>query len=471
MRSRARILGLAVLCGAVVAAPATADLTPDGASAESARRGAEYLAGKQQDDGSIPGLGGSVQADQVAQAVVALLAGGGQDPAVARALDYIAAEADAFVGNSEKNGGHIGPVVSALVAAGEDPREFAGIDWVAELEKRRGDDGGYGGNIFGDSLAMLGRLAAGERLSDRSITRLRSNQCATGGWSFEEACARLPDTDTTSLAISVLAAAVGPGDLAVERARTWLLDTQNQSGCWGYSAQFPEDQANACGLAISAIVALGEDPSAPPWAEGARHPLTRLREFQLDSGGFKSSLGHKNADNYATFHAVPGMAHWSYPVSPPGTSPDPAPGTGDEDTGTGDGSSGTGDGRTTSTSRTSEGGPGAGASQERPDGGSDDDEPSRASSPSSVSTATTITRPGFAPVIGSPGSDDGAERTPATRRPPPGVATATFDDGDGGVGPVAAGVATGALGSVALGAGWYWRRRALTAGLTTGDDR
>lgn len=438
-----RRVGLFVaLLGALLLAPGSA-AEPNAVSAGSARRGAAYLAEQQGDDGSVPAGWG---VSGVADAVVALLAGGGQTDAVDDALGYISDNAAEFLADDDTQGPHVARVVSGLVAAGEDPRGFAGFDWVAEVEAGYDPDTrSYGGNVFGDSLAMLGLLAADEELPDGAVTRLRANQCATGGWGWQHGCGSLPDTDTTALAMSVLVTVAGAEDLAVDRGREWLLDAQTESGCWGFSASFPDENANSCGLALSAVVAVGEDPKDAPWTSDGRDPLGRLRDFQRDSGGFCYLLSENcSVNDYATIQAVPAMAHWSYPVSPP-TDDDggnPAPG---------------GTSTTSSTSPTT-------STASTQVGASADDATS-----TTTSTSTSIPRVRSSPfarsqVAGTVEVPEAGTTTTARsdREPGAAVATATYPgegSGGDGVGGLATGMAFGSLGSAALGVGWYWRRR------------
>lgn len=318
---------MAAACGVGVIVGASASaITPDRASAESARRGAAYLATTQGEDGSTPD---TWPANAVAETVVALVAGGAPGAAIADAVDFLADKAlsDVNGASNSKKGPYAGRIVSGLVAAGENPRAFAGTDFVALLLSFFNPvTGGFGGdNVYADGLAMLGVLAAGELLPDAAVTRLRLSQCDDGGWSYRVGCAGPSDTDSTVLAMSVLAAKVGPNMPEVGEARQWLLDTQNDTGGWGFEDAYA-DSANSTGLALSGIAALGEHPGASPWTAGDRRPLEALRSLQLDSGVFQKVAPEPGAEpepnDYATVQAVPGLAGWAYPVSP-----QPPPGT------------------------------------------------------------------------------------------------------------------------------------------------
>jgi hypothetical protein len=302
----------------VVAAPligAPAVLAADASTP--ARRGAAYLVTRQADDGSVPS---GWRADQVAESVIALAAAGDEQSAVGKALGFLARTAPA----GASSGPYAGRIVSGLVAAGANPRSFAGTDFVARLESYYSPvSGGYGGsNVYADAIAMLGVLAAHRPLPDGAVTKLRLDQCSNGGWSQRSGCLAAADTDTTALAASVLAAVSGPEAPEVRAARQWLLASQRPTGCWGLQVGDPVN-ANSCGLAISAIVAFGDQPGTAPWSAGGREPINDLRALQLNSGAFTYQAGGR-ADDYATVQTVPALAGWSYPVAPATVSAAPA---------------------------------------------------------------------------------------------------------------------------------------------------
>jgi hypothetical protein len=292
-----------LLFGAGAPPPAHADDT-------AARKAAAYLAGLQGDDGSVPA---GWRADQVAEAVVALAAGGGRNTAVARAVDYLAKNAD----RAASTGPYAGRIVAALVVVGRDPTAFAGVDFVARINEHYDPvSGSYGGNLYGDTLAMLGLLAAGVVPPDGALTRLRVGQCRDGGWSYQAGCLGKADTDTTSMAMSVLAASSPDGKASAEvgKGRMWLATAQRPSGCWGLEAGAVAN-ANSCGLALSALAAIGERPDRAPWTgPDGRDPPADLRSLQLPSGAFQYRKDVAGPNDYATVQALPGLAGWAYPL-------------------------------------------------------------------------------------------------------------------------------------------------------------
>lgn len=211
---------------------------------------------------------------------------------------------------------YTGRIVSAITAAGDDPRAFGGHDYVAQLEEAYRPVGFWEHANYANALAALGWLAAGRDLPPAAVAWIRANQCLDGGFSWQSACAFRSDIDTTALIINVLAAhGLDRTDPTVAAARAYLLQARNDQGGFGaWPGQ--ETNANSTGLALSAIAALGESPTEAPWSlGGVRDPLTQLLALQTQDGGFLWRAGDPGGINsYATVQAVPGVAGLTYPL-------------------------------------------------------------------------------------------------------------------------------------------------------------
>lgn len=467
--------GLALLVSLVALAgltpdPARAASFPDDASAESARRGATYLASQQAADGSVPA---GESAPSTADAIIAMAAGGEWE-AVDVAVHYLEQTAR----RDATSGPYTGKIVSALVAAGENPRDFAGVDFMAKLaDFYDEEDGNYAGvSLYADTLAMAAWIAGGETLPAKAVEYLKALQCIDGAWYWSGKCPIKDgrDTDTTALAISVLVAADGTNGLAVTTARNWLLDNQNETGCWGSNPPLggsaAKDSANSCGLVLSAIVALGEDPNAAPWSDGSRNPAATLRTLQQDSGVFYSKKDNPGDFIYATKQAVPGLAGWKYPVSapdeeeageatPPSTSPD-----------------GSGPGTTPTTGASRRNGATWQDTGDEPStpprAGGDEDARAERSATGELAT-TSMVRSQSVTTTTLPGSTETFDDTmellaprPTLRSPGDSVRVTIEPDPTRQPMRPAAGVAVGTLTSVTAGVGWYARRRLIRPALT-----
>jgi hypothetical protein len=115
-----------------------------------------------------------------------------------------------LIGFAQTDGGSAGKLLLGLSAAGENPRDFAGTDWVALLTAQLGDDGAM--NIatpFGQSLAILGLAAASEPVppaaADWLLARQSSDEGLDGSW--EDGFGTLGNSDSTAMAIMALLAA------------------------------------------------------------------------------------------------------------------------------------------------------------------------------------------------------------------------------------------------------------------------
>jgi hypothetical protein len=293
---RARAAACAVLVSAVPLWAGAAGEAP-GAVA----RAATFLVEQQRADGSF-GAGGP--ADGVAEAVASLVAAGVAGPPVARGIAYVRAHGPARAG---EKAAYAGRIALGLVAAGRDPRAFGGTDYVAAIEA--GYDritGSYDDSLYGNSLAALGLIAAGEALPERALTYIAANQCRDGGFSHQKGCLEPGDVDTTAMTICVLARAE-PGGSPIARARDWLWAAANDDGGFGLGANDPTN-ANSTGLALSAFAATDDD--APGGAVRA------LLALQTSRGGFRYRADVAGANEYATVQALPGLAGEAYPIAP-----------------------------------------------------------------------------------------------------------------------------------------------------------
>lgn len=327
LRAR-RALASTIVLGMVVVtalAPAAAQTRTPWPAAAAAEKGAAYIAGRQDPNGSL--LPGEPRADQVADGVVALVAAGGSREAIDRALAYMGGRPF----DELERGGQIARVVMAITAARRNPRDFNGRNYVRRLnDEYNPATGSYDPGVYGQALSILGVVAAGDNVPEMAITFLRANECRDGGSSdnnrvgngsfgHDVGCASGPDIDTTAMVLSALVASrVSPGDGVRVRTRNYLLSAQNPSGGYGFEKGEP-DNANSTAVALSAVVALGENPVASPWSHGAdgNNPVKVLLSLQhTDTGGFRLDSKSPEPDLYATFQSVPPLAGVPYPVPP-----------------------------------------------------------------------------------------------------------------------------------------------------------
>lgn len=189
-------------------------------------------------------------------------------------------------------------------------------------------DPGFDG-AYRQSLALLAFTAAGVEPPASAVTWLQDQQCADGGWQafradLGTACAapdstayRGEDVNSTGLAVQALVA-VGD-DAAAAAGLDWLAAHQNTDGGWAYypdGAPGTASDANSTALAFSAFTAAGvTPPRATPAGAG---PAEALLGLQVGCTGAVDEQGaftfYGSANDYATVQATLAAADGFLPV-------------------------------------------------------------------------------------------------------------------------------------------------------------
>lgn len=268
-----------------------------------------WIASQQQTDGSFAGFG----AGDTADVVVAYAAA--ETPIPPGALEFLAGQVTSY---GKTGAGETAKLVMAAVAGGADPRNFGGVDLLAQLgDFLNLDTGLWGSNVYGHTLAMLAVKAVNADVPAPAFRALLAAQLPDGGWSFDGTAAAGSDTNTTALAIMALAGRPSAGD-ALARARAYLLTQQNDDGGFPYSqtsAYGNATDANSTAIVLQAILALDEDPSSSDWTPtGTNKPLTALAALQNASGALRYSEAMPDDNGLATYQAVPALLMKSLPV-------------------------------------------------------------------------------------------------------------------------------------------------------------
>lgn len=274
----------------------------------------QYIRGLQNADGGFPDFGSNSSVGATLDAVFAFAAAGidartvtagGNSP-----VDYLEDQAASY----SDVAGPAAKLVLGLIAAREDPRDFAGVDFVAKMESYfDGATHRYGDSIFDHTLYMMARFKLGLSPAGGSVAYLKSQQKAAGCW--ENGPGWGCDTNTTSMAVQALrAAGVSSGDAAIENALAYFAALQNGDGGWPYDPQWGTDSdANSTAFVIQALVAAGEDIDAGgPWEKQGNTPMEALLSFQNPATGAFTYGGVDSA--YATYQAVPALLLKPYPL-------------------------------------------------------------------------------------------------------------------------------------------------------------
>jgi hypothetical protein len=253
---RATLLALALLTALLTTLFSQGESLADSSQEMAVRRALLWLRTRQQPDGSIPNIVSDAY-NGTNQAVLAIVAGN-QDPHTwlssnnLSPMDYLAGQAITQTDTITETG-TTARLTLAVVAAGEDPYHFGGVNLVGRLQSYHDPvTGQYGlaGDVVAQSLSMLAVSAAvtdtqliTQTVPTTATNLLKSWQQASGGWNIAHPCACAAptwccpatgaDIDATGLAIQALIAAGEPPTSAVlADASNYLANQQQNDGGW-----------------------------------------------------------------------------------------------------------------------------------------------------------------------------------------------------------------------------------------------
>ena len=304
------------------------------------RNALKFIQSQQHADGSFEGFDEGTTLD----AILAINAAGG-DPqsfvssAGKRPLDYLRPRAAAY---AAKNPASAGKLMVGLVAAGADPRSFAGLNLVISTTlSYNASTGAFGSNTFDQAWAILGLAAVGQSIPLSATEHLQAMHATGGGWGFL-GYAPTGDADSTGLALQALAAGgvrpasttttvssaaicttgAGSSNPAVLDALGFLHTQENADG--GFHPDFDSaTSASSTGLALQGLAAYHDTPRGLSWThvitDGSasaltlRNPVDTLLGLQTLDGGFPGFSGPN--DPFSTYQALPGLLGRAFPAS------------------------------------------------------------------------------------------------------------------------------------------------------------
>jgi hypothetical protein len=293
----------------------------DAGSSLPARRAAveaavAWLRTLQRSDGSVGTLGTSCEV-----AWLVALAGQNPDgpewtPGSRSLMAACADEAPTFL--ARRDTGRLAKVLRAVVAARAvgairfDPRAFAGMDLIAELEARYNPATAlYDANFFfRHCLAVLALTEAGRPLPPRVVDGILAQQRPDGSWSWAvdpdptDGFATPGDIDTTGRSLQALRRAGLPlYHPAYTRALVYIVSQQREDGGWGLMDG--PTNTNSTAIAIDTILAAGWDPEGPLFRRNGRTPVEVLLSLQEAGGAFIYRPGAPESRLLATYDAIP----------------------------------------------------------------------------------------------------------------------------------------------------------------------
>ncbi len=206
--------------------------------------------------------------------------------------------------------------ILALTAAGEDPRDFGNIDFVAQLKNFYQDNQIGSSDLLNDDFwGILALVSAGEPISSQIIQDSKNfiltNQNGDGGWSY--AVSGQSDTNDTAIAIIVLLeVGISSDDPIIIEAIDYLQSSQNDDGGFPYLPGGDSDSGSDAWV-ISAIYKLGQDPYN--WIKNDQNPIDQLESLRRSDGSFKWIASEDVGYPTLTAYALIALTQNYYPIN------------------------------------------------------------------------------------------------------------------------------------------------------------
>ena len=196
----------------------------------------------------------------------------------------------------------------AVVACNENPRDFAGIDFVEKIYSfYDGTQIGDTSIIYDDFFGILALISAG---IDKDISIIQNTksyilgkQNTNGGWG---------DADSTAAAIMALISSGQNNNSAViTNALSYLKTLQSNEGgfgSWGIT------NSASTSWAVMAIAACGKNPISNEWQKNGNNPIDYLISLQQEDGSFNWSSDQNTNPEWMTSYVIPSLLGKYYPV-------------------------------------------------------------------------------------------------------------------------------------------------------------
>lgn len=218
--------------------------------------------------------------------------------------------------------------ILAIVAIGEDPANFGGVNYMAKLESfanngQIGDPNLLNDDIFG-LLALLGGKSSNTALKQDALNFIIAHQNTDGGFSYSAVGPfNTSDSNDTAAAIQALQAAKEDGmthpelETSLTRATVYLLSTQNPDGGFRYDdspfSTASDGSSTAWALMALNVIGMGDSMAA-------QRAQAWLLANQEPDGGFHYQAGF-GSDTYTTAHALIALSGNGWLVKLPASTP------------------------------------------------------------------------------------------------------------------------------------------------------
>lgn len=300
------VLAIALPVGAQDATPSASPVaSAEGAGLEAATT---WLMEQQLEDGAFAGFTGEADAGTSVDAIIALAsasqAGIDVGTSIDDALAYLAND-DVVLVYEEIGVGQAAKLVLALVAAGENPEDFAGNNPLSIVQNGQdAETGMYGSQLYDHAYAMMAISATGGEIDDSALDALVSTQADNGGWGYEGTSdAAMADSNTTAMIVQALVATGNEDHESVAMAVEYLESVTTDAGA-AYAVGAGVD-GNSTALVLQAMIATGGETAGLE---------TALMTFQTESGAFFYMEEDPAENLFTTVQAIPAAAGYALPL-------------------------------------------------------------------------------------------------------------------------------------------------------------
>lgn len=206
--------------------------------------------------------------------------------------------------------------IIGILSAGANVRNFAGINFIAAVQKSQLADGKFADAIGGkgDRLinshvwGIIALYSAGEKIPDSkgAYNWLASNQNPDGG--FGILTGGKSDIDMTGMALSAFGALGKDGsDKNVKKAVEYIKANQSRSG--GFEI-FGKENPDTASAVVQGLISVGVDPLSEDWLkDGGENMIDSIISFQLTNGAFEHTRGG-GGDMMSTTKALTSLADY-----------------------------------------------------------------------------------------------------------------------------------------------------------------
>jgi iron complex transport system substrate-binding protein len=272
-----------------------------------------YLHTCQKDDGGFGETGRESSPGTTSWAIMAI-AGSGEDPRTwvtngNSTVDYMRSMNKEIVAKGGTP--DFARTILTLQILGEDPRTFAGTDYVALLKDQMKSNGQAGDHVYTTVWALMALATTGENTS-ATVQWLTSQQNQDGGFPWTPGTDSDPD-DTGSALMALASAGVSRDDAVMQKAVNYLKNGQLDDGGFCYGGTSASNSASDAWV-IQGLVAAGEDPSTI--SKAGKSVVDHLQGLENANGSFRYTGYVIDNPCRMTASAIPALLGEPYPILP-----------------------------------------------------------------------------------------------------------------------------------------------------------